>query len=201
MPVAAIDGPSYTSAAESVGAQPAELMFDAVRLGIGRARLDDRDASRRPRREPGDGGQGTARTVLQETRPPGRLPDRRGRIISESLAALAAMLAAGLPIRCAAISSPGEFDTHDNQQDSFAGDLQHHRRFDRRLPGRPRGGASRTVCITLVWSEFGRRTEENEYGTDHGAAGAGFVIGNQRPWRDVGEFPASLSSMATRTFE
>ena len=38
---------------------------------------------------------------------------------AESLAALAAMLAAGLPIRCAALARPGAYDTHDNQTEEL----------------------------------------------------------------------------------
>jgi uncharacterized protein (DUF1501 family) len=43
--------------------------------------------------------------------------------------------------------------------------------------------------LVHVWSEFGRRPEENGSGTDHGAAGAGFVIGSQARGEMVGEFP------------
>jgi uncharacterized protein (DUF1501 family) len=44
--------------------------------------------------------------------------------------------------------------------------------------------------LTLVWSEFGRRGEENgSDGTDHGAAGAAFLIGTRARGRMVGEFP------------
>jgi uncharacterized protein (DUF1501 family) len=43
--------------------------------------------------------------------------------------------------------------------------------------------------LTLVWSEFGRRAAENGSGTDHGAAGIGFVIGTRATGRMVGEFP------------
>jgi uncharacterized protein (DUF1501 family) len=42
----------------------------------------------------------------------------------------------------------------------------------------------------LVWSEFGRRAEENaSNGTDHGAAGAGFLIGARSAGTMIGEFP------------
>ena len=41
----------------------------------------------------------------------------------------------------------------------------------------------------LVWSEFGRRAQENGSGTDHGAAGCGFLIGARAAGRMVGEFP------------
>ena len=50
--------------------------------------------------------------------------------------------------------------------------------------------------LVHVWSEFGRRPEENGSGTDHGAAGAGFVIGSQARrarW--------SASSRASRTLD
>jgi uncharacterized protein (DUF1501 family) len=40
-----------------------------------------------------------------------------------------------------------------------------------------------------VWSEFGRRAEDNGSGTDHGAAGLGLVLGTQATGRMVGEFP------------
>jgi uncharacterized protein (DUF1501 family) len=41
-----------------------------------------------------------------------------------------------------------------------------------------------------VWSEFGRRAKENgSNGTDHGAAGAGFLIGARASGRMIGEFP------------
>jgi len=40
-----------------------------------------------------------------------------------------------------------------------------------------------------VWTEFGRRPQENAGGTDHGAAGASFVIGAKAAGQMVGEFP------------
>jgi len=44
--------------------------------------------------------------------------------------------------------------------------------------------------VTLVWSEFGRRAEENgSGGTDHGAAGSAFLIGSRVAGKMVGEFP------------
>ena len=97
-------------------------------------------------------------------------PDGEGSWFGENLSALAAMLAAGLPIRCAAIQAPGGFDTHDSQLETFDGDLRMAAdsiaAFQADLEAR--GLADRVV--TLVWSEFGRRPEENDSGTDHGAA-------------------------------
>ena len=44
--------------------------------------------------------------------------------------------------------------------------------------------------LVHVWSEFGRRAEENgSRGTDHGAGGAGFVIGSRARGEMIGEFP------------
>ena len=50
--------------------------------------------------------------------------------------------------------------------------------------------------LTLVWSEFGRRGEENgSDGTDHGAAGAAFLIGSRARGKMVGEFPGLASGL------
>ncbi|MGZ5336380.1 MAG: DUF1501 domain-containing protein, partial [Solirubrobacterales bacterium] len=41
-----------------------------------------------------------------------------------------------------------------------------------------------------MWSEFGRRPDENgSAGTDHGAAGCAFVVGTRARGQMVGEFP------------
>jgi uncharacterized protein (DUF1501 family) len=106
------------------------------------------------------------------------------------LAGLAAMLAAGLPLRCVALSAPGAYDTHDNQAGELDEGLQLTAAslfaFQRDLEAR--GLADRV--ITLVWSEFGRRPEENgSNGTDHGAAGMAFVLGTRASGRMVGEMP------------
>ena len=106
------------------------------------------------------------------------------------LQALAGLLGAGLPIRCVAISAAGEYDTHDDQADDLASGLKLTAdsllAFQRDLEAR--GLADRV--ITHVWSEFGRRAEENgSGGTDHGAAGVGFVIGTRVNGGLIGEFP------------
>ena len=44
--------------------------------------------------------------------------------------------------------------------------------------------------LVHVWSEFGRRAQENgSAGTDHGAAGIGFLIGTRVKGQLIGEFP------------
>jgi uncharacterized protein (DUF1501 family) len=47
--------------------------------------------------------------------------------------------------------------------------------------------------LIQLWSEFGRRPQENGSGTDHGAAGCAFVIGTRARGQMVGEFPGLAS--------
>ncbi len=105
------------------------------------------------------------------------------------LAMLADMIARGLPLRCVAIEASGGYDTHDNQLASLPANLamlsQSLAAFQADLEAR--GVADRV--IVHVWSEFGRRAQENGGGTDHGAAGAGFVMGTRAAGTIVGEFP------------
>ncbi|MEA2493634.1 MAG: hypothetical protein QOJ29_1545 [Thermoleophilaceae bacterium] len=116
-------------------------------------------------------------------------PDSRDDFPTQ-LKALAALLAAGLPIRCVAISAAGEYDTHDDQAEDLADGLKLTAdsllAFQRDLEAR--GLADRVVIH--VWSEFGRRAQENgSHGTDHGAAGVGFVIGSRVNGGLIGEYP------------
>jgi uncharacterized protein (DUF1501 family) len=107
----------------------------------------------------------------------------------DRLAALAAMLDAGLPLRVVALEADGSYDTHSDQaadlserlQSASAGLLA----FQRDLEAR--GLADRV--LVHVWSEFGRRPAENGSGTDHGAAGVGFVMGEHASGEMIGEFP------------
>jgi uncharacterized protein (DUF1501 family) len=109
----------------------------------------------------------------------------------ERLAGLASMLAAGLPLRVVALNAYGMYDTHSNQPEELAEALKVTSEsllaFQRDLEAR--GLADRV--LTLVWSEFGRRAEENgSSGTDHGAAGTAMVIGSRVRGGLVGELPA-----------
>jgi uncharacterized protein (DUF1501 family) len=105
------------------------------------------------------------------------------------LAALGAMLAQGLPIRCVAVQGAGSYDTHSDQVSGLASGLKQTvdalLAFQRDLEAR---GIADRVLIQL-WSEFGRRPKENGSGTDHGAAGCAFVIGTRAAGRMIGEFP------------
>jgi uncharacterized protein (DUF1501 family) len=191
MPVAAVDGPSYDIWAEGIWGKPEDLLWGSVaELGRSAGRKDIGRSSAglaasqamqlKAQLEPFSG---------DEVAPPVAYPEGDGEWFGESLAGLAAMLGAGLPIRCAALSAPGSFDTHDSQAESFDSDIaitaDSIAAFQADLEAR--GLADRV--ITLVWSEFGRRPEENDSGTDHGAAGAGFVVGTQVRGEMIGEFP------------
>jgi uncharacterized protein (DUF1501 family) len=102
---------------------------------------------------------------------------------------LARMLGAGFGTRVAALSYGG-FDTHDDQPSEHAelltdlsdslvawqADLA-----QRGLSGR---------VLTLIWSEFGRRPEDNESnGTDHGAGGLVLLVGDRARGGIQTEFP------------
>ncbi len=85
-------------------------------------------------------------------------PDGDDDAFPQRLAGLAAMLAAGLPLRCVALRAPGMYDTHADQPD----DARRRRSqltadsllaFQRDLEAR--GLADRV--LVHVWSEFGRR--------------------------------------------
>jgi uncharacterized protein (DUF1501 family) len=94
-----------------------------------------------------------------------------------------------LPVRCVTLNAQGGYDTHSNQATDFSNNLlgtaSNIRAFWRDLELR---GVSDRVVISL-WSEFGRRPAENGSGTDHGAAGAAFVIGEDVKQGLIGEFP------------
>ncbi len=106
------------------------------------------------------------------------------------LAGLAAMIAAGLPMRVVTITSPGHYDTHASQAGTLTSGLQLTAdsllAFQRDLEAR---GLADRVLIHL-WSEFGRRGAQNaSQGTDHGSAGVGFLIGRRVNGQQVGAFP------------
>jgi uncharacterized protein (DUF1501 family) len=106
------------------------------------------------------------------------------------LAAAAAMIALGMPMRVIALTAPGQYDTHSDEPAALADGLKLTSdsllAFQRDLEAR--GVADRV--LVLVWSEFGRRAAENgSNGTDHGAAGTAFLIGTRAKGTMVGEFP------------
>jgi uncharacterized protein (DUF1501 family) len=129
------------------------------------------------------------RVALQRELPGGAAAYDDNRL-ARRLRDAARLLGAGLPIRCLAIDGHADFDTHAGQRDTFARQVDEAGRalaaFQADLEAR--GIADRV--LTLVWSEFGRRPEENgSAGTDHGAGGVGFLLGTRVRGGLVGEFP------------
>jgi len=113
-------------------------------------------------------------------------PDNR---LASRLRTGARLLGAGLPIRCLTVDAHADFDTHAGQRDLFAEQVAQAgaalAAFQADLE--QRGLADRV--LTVVWSEFGRRPEENgSAGTDHGAGGVAFVMGTRVRGGLVGEF-------------
>jgi uncharacterized protein (DUF1501 family) len=107
----------------------------------------------------------------------------------DRLAALAAMLGRGLPLRCVALTAPGDYDTHSDQAarlpDQIRLTFDALAAFQRDLDARGLGDR----VLVHVWSEFGRRAEQNGSGTDHGAAGIGLLLGSRVRPQMLGEFP------------
>lgn len=104
---------------------------------------------------------------------------------------LAAMLDAPLGIRLATTYADVMFDTHDNQPTEHSNALttvsEGLSAFQADLEAR--GIADRV--LTLVWSEFGRRPEQNESnGTDHGAGGLAWVQGTRVRSGVLSEYPS-----------
>jgi uncharacterized protein (DUF1501 family) len=111
--------------------------------------------------------------------------------LPQRFAGLAAMIAAGLPLKCVALTTDTAFDTHSDQPGTFTSGVQlvaqSLQAFQADLAAR--GIADRV--LVQVWSEFGRRVQENgSDGTDHGAAGTGLLIGSRVAGGMLGEFPA-----------
>jgi uncharacterized protein (DUF1501 family) len=112
----------------------------------------------------------------------------------QRLAGLAAMIAAGVPLRCVALTSDTQFDTHASQPQTFSSGLSliadALAAFQADLEAR----AVDNRVLVHVWSEFGRRAQENgSNGTDHGAAGASLLIGTPSTGTMVGEWPGLTS--------
>jgi uncharacterized protein (DUF1501 family) len=101
-----------------------------------------------------------------------------------------------LPVRCVTVNAEGGYDTHSNQGTQFSNNLLatagNVRAFWRDLVARK----IEDRVVILVWSEFGRRPAENGSGTDHGAAGAAFVIGKDVKQGLIGEFPGLAAGTA-----
>jgi uncharacterized protein (DUF1501 family) len=115
--------------------------------------------------------------------------DYPGTDLAQKLKRIAQLIDAGLATRVYYVALDG-FDTHSDQRDAHAGllgqlggalaafadDLAAHMQLDR--------------VVTLVFSEFGRRVEENaSRGTDHGAAAPVFLVGSRVSPGLIGKHP------------
>jgi uncharacterized protein (DUF1501 family) len=105
------------------------------------------------------------------------------------LAGLASLIHAGVPLKCVALTTDVQFDTHSSQAQTFNTGVQlvadSLAAFQADLEAR---GIDQRV-IVHVWSEFGRRAQENgSDGTDHGAAGTSLLIGSRVNGGMIGEF-------------
>jgi uncharacterized protein (DUF1501 family) len=113
--------------------------------------------------------------------------------LSRQFKLIAQMIAAGLPGQVY-FSRLGGWDTHSNQ-------AVDHPNLQRALGGSikafyddlasittPSGNAQDRVMI-LAYSEFGRRVQENNGGTDHGTAGLSFCVGRAVKGGVYGGYP------------
>lgn len=201
VPVASVDGPDrYTLPAERVSGDVESRMLEAL-AALAQAHAGAADPALRE----------LGAVTLEANRLRGQLVPFAGKSsfgtpvpypsadrdpFPRRLAGLAAMLAGGLPLRCVALTAPGMYDTHSDQPQALTEGLKLTAdsllAFQRDLEAR--GLADRV--LVHVWSEFGRRAQENaSLGTDHGAAGIGFLVGSRASGRMVGEFPGLTSGL------
>ncbi|HEY7966712.1 MAG TPA: DUF1501 domain-containing protein [Solirubrobacteraceae bacterium] len=204
VPVATIDLPStYSVWAQGVWGPPETVMYDAFD-SLGRVGVRSRDAGMI------QSGQAalmtsTLRRQLLPFQPasgssgapplPSGYPSASDSFPAR-MAAVAQLLGAGLPLKCVSVSTQSVFDTHENQVPAFEPGLQEAAQtllaFQRDLEAR---GLDDRV-MTLVWSEFGRRPQQNaSSGTDHGAAGCAFLIGKHAAGTMIGEWAGLASGL------
>lgn len=110
--------------------------------------------------------------------------------LGQQLRRAAQVIAADIGVRVL-FASQGGYDTHAAQADSHGGLLEQLATslsaFSRDLQGMKR--ADRVV--TMVFSEFGRRVDENaSRGTDHGAGSCVFVVGSRVKAGLYGQYPS-----------
>jgi uncharacterized protein (DUF1501 family) len=204
MPVATIDTPSsYSFYARGVWGPPQSIMYDYFDA-LGQVGASSGDPAMA---QSGEAAlmSSTLRKQLLPFLPssgsagpplPAGYPTTASDSFPTRMAGIAQLLAAGLPMKCVSISTESVFDTHDNQVAQLDGGLEEAAQtlhaFQRDLEAR--GLADRV--LTLVWSEFGRRPQENaSAGTDHGAAGCAFVMGTRAAGTMIGEWPGLANGL------
>jgi uncharacterized protein (DUF1501 family) len=194
VPVAAVDGASYGFWTNHVWGKVEDRLYESLReIGTTASRTNGARAAA--------GNVALQSLRLREQMAPFEPKDDKPAYTSpveypkskdnfpKQLAGLAAMLAAGLPLKCVALEGPGSYDTHSDQAEALSSGIDLAAKsllaFQRDLEAR---GLQDRVVVH-VWTEFGRRAEENgSQGTDHGAAGTGFLIGSRVNGKLIGEF-------------
>jgi uncharacterized protein (DUF1501 family) len=131
-------------------------------------------------------GAAILRTAVEKYRSPVPYPKTS---IAQSLRGVAQVKFADLGTRVF-YTGHGSFDTHANQLpihgqlwkeiseavSAFYADLREHNAAD--------------DVILFMWTEFGRRVKDNGAGTDHGAGGIAFVLGDPVKGGMYGEYPS-----------
>ena len=147
----------------------------------------------------GSGGSLTARTPSVPYPGDAAYPVTRlsGAALSSSLSnqfkLIAQMIAAGLPTQVF-FSRLGGWDTHSNQavdhpnlQRTLGGSIKAF--YDDLASITTTSGKAQDRVMILAYSEFGRRVQENNGGTDHGTAGLSFCVGRALKGGLYGAYP------------
>ncbi len=110
----------------------------------------------------------------------------------DQMSTLSWLIRSNLGLRVACLSYSGGFDFHDDQKNRQAANLAGLGQTLQAFQADLEANGIADKVITLVWSEFGRRIEDNDSnggGTDHGAGGLAMVVGSQVNGGVVSEFP------------
>jgi uncharacterized protein (DUF1501 family) len=197
-PTAAIDQPdNFSLWMQGMWGDPFNYALDAAG-SLGDAQRGDRDSAIAQVAEAASEVQ-IVRTALAPLRTaaggpaytsPVTYPTSGTSDLPQRFAGLAAMIATGLPLKCVSLTTDSAFDTHSAQPGTFGPGLQlvaeSLSAFQADLAAR--GLADRV--LVQVWSEFGRRAQQNgSNGTDHGAAGTTLLIGSRVAGGMLGEWP------------
>jgi uncharacterized protein (DUF1501 family) len=134
------------------------------------------------------------RAAVSQYASPAVYPDNP---IATSLRGVAQVKLANLGTRIF-YTAHSSFDTHASQLPMHAKLWQE---VDGAIDAFMQGLRARNAAddmIMLLWSEFGRRVKENGSGTDHGAGGVAFVIGERVTGGMYGAYPSLRTADPTQ---
>jgi uncharacterized protein (DUF1501 family) len=114
-------------------------------------------------------------------------------VIGSSLKGIAQVKMAGLGTRVF-YTAHGSFDTHASQLATHALLWKEVSEAVSAFFADLRAANEADNVIMLMWTEFGRRVKDNGAGTDHGAGGVGFVLGDPVKGGMFGEYPSLKES-------